>query len=348
MASSTRRSVLATGAAALATPMLIGRARAATELVVTVNGGTFEEGWRKAIIEPFEKANPGVTVKVSQGLTFQALALMRAQKDNPAVDVLMMDEVAASQAAGEGLAHPLSVQTVPNLEGLYPEMRVAGTPYTKIYFVPEVLAYATGTFKTPPASYAELWDPKYKGRVALGNLDTAIGLMAFLIINEMKGGTIENVEPGFAAIKELKDKVLTFPTSHAQVSQLFTQGDIVLIPWVSDRATTLARSGAPVAWTIPKEGAIVAEGTLSIAKGTKNLEAALRYVDFAISPEGQAAMTKYNLVSPVSAKAVLDPETAKAIPNGADAVKRARRPDWAKVNEHRGRWLERWNREILS
>lgn len=344
----TRRSVIASGSALLAAPALIGRAQAATELVVTVNGGTFEEGWRKAIIEPFEKANPDVKVKVSQGLTFQALALMRAQKDNPGVDVIMMDEVAASQAASEGLAHPLSLQTVPELTGLYSEFRVPSDTYTKIYFVPEVLAYATGTFKAPPDSYTELWNPKFKGRVAFGNLDTAIGLMAFLIVNTMKGGTIENVEPGFAAMKELKDRVTTFTTSHAQISQLFTQGDIVLVPWVSDRATTLALSGAPVAWTIPKEGAIVAEGTLSIAKGTKNLDAAQRYVNFAISPQGQAAMTRNNFVSPVNEKAVLDEKTAKLVPNGADAVKAARRPDWKAVNEHRGRWLERWNREILA
>lgn len=344
----TRRHVVVAGAAALASPALTGRASAATELTVTVNGGTFEEGWRKAIIEPFEKANPDVKVKVSQGLTFQALALMRAQKDNPAVDVIMMDEVGASQAAGEGLVHPLSLKTTPDLAGLYPEFRVPDDGYTKIYFVPEVLAYDTRVFKAPPASYTELWDAKVKGRVAFGNMDTAIGLMAFLIVNEMKGGTIDNVEPGFAAIKELKDRVVTFTTSHAQISQLFTQGDIVLVPWVSDRATTLGLSGAPVAWTIPKEGAIVAEGTLSIAKGTKNLDAAQRYVNFAISPEGQAAMTRNNFVSPVSQKAVLDEKTARLVPNGAEAVKQARRPDWKAVNAQRGKWLERWNKEVLA
>lgn len=344
----TRRVALATGAAALSAPFIGRRGNAATELVITVNGGSFEENWRKAIIDPFEKANPDVKIKVSQGLTFQALALMRAQKDSPGVDVIMMDEVAASQAASEGLAHPLSLQTTPSLAELYDEFRVPGDAYTKIYFVPEVLAYDTRVIQTAPESYEELWNDKYKGRVAFGNLDTVIGLMGFLIINEMKGGTIENTEPGFAAIKQLKNRVVTFPTSHAQVSQLFTQGDIVLIPWVSDRATTLAQSGAPVAWTIPKEGAVVAEGTLSVAKGTKNLDAALRYVNFAIGAEGQGAMVRNNIVATVNRKVVVDEKTAKLVPHGPEAVKAARRPDWKKVNEHRGRWLERWNREILS
>ena len=74
-------------------------ASAAAVLNVTVYGGSFEDGWRKAVIEPFEKLNPGIKVNISQGLTFQAAALMRAQKDDVKVDVVMMDEVAATQVA---------------------------------------------------------------------------------------------------------------------------------------------------------------------------------------------------------------------------------------------------------
>ena len=335
----------AASTAAIFRPALV---RAATELVVTVNGGTFEEGWRKAMIEPFEKANPDIKVRVSQGLTFQSLALMRAQKDNPQVDVVMMDAVAASLAAAEGLTSPLSDTTVPNKKDIYPKFQVADDQYVEIYFVPEVLAYNTEVIKDAPKSYEELWNPEYKGRVAVGNIDTSIGLMAFLIINAMKGGTIDNVEPGFAAFKELKSHIVTFPTSHAQISQLFTQGDIVMVPWVSDRATTMKQSGAPIDWTIPKEGAVIAEGTLSIAKGTKNLEAALKYVDYAVSADVQAAVTKAIFVSPVNQKAVVVPDLAKLVPSGPEQVKHVRRPDWKAVNEHRAQWLDRWNREILS
>ena len=61
------------------------------------------------------KVEPRRKVNISQGLTFQAAALMRAQKDDVKVDVVMMDEVAATQVAAEGLSVPLSEPTVPNL-----------------------------------------------------------------------------------------------------------------------------------------------------------------------------------------------------------------------------------------
>jgi spermidine/putrescine-binding protein len=260
----------------------------------------------------------------------------------------MMDDVAATEAAGEGLVHPLSLETVPNLQQLFPDFRVAGDPYTKIYYVPEVITYNTGSVKTAPTSWHDLWNPEYKGRLAVYNLDGAVGMMFFLIVNQMAGGTIENADPGFAAIRALKPSIVTFPTQHAQVSQLFTQGDIVIAPWVSDRSTTLARSGAPVAWTIPKEGSVMAEGTLCVAKGTKNLELALKYVNFAISAQAQADNAKTIFVSPVNQQAKLDDVTLHTVPNGPDALKLIRRPDWKSVNQHRAQWIERWNREIVG
>ena len=229
----TRRSLIAAAGALPALAAAPRAARAETELAVTVNGGTFLDGWRKTVIGPFERANPGVRVRVVEGLTYQSVALMRAQRNNPTVDVIMMDAVAATEAAAEGLAQPLSLDTVPNLQQLYPEFRVSGDPYTKIYYVPEVVAYNADTVKTPPA-WHDLWEPKYKGRLAVYNLDGAVGMMFFLIVNQMAGGTVENADPGFAAFRALKPDVLTYPTQHAQLSQLFTQGDIVIAPWVSD------------------------------------------------------------------------------------------------------------------
>ena len=106
-----------------------------------VYGGSFEEGWRKAVIEPFEKANPAIKVKIATGLTMQTVALMRAQKDDVRVDVIMMDEVGAAQANAEGLYYPLEVSKIANIEKLYPQFRTKGDPYTKFMYVAQALVY---------------------------------------------------------------------------------------------------------------------------------------------------------------------------------------------------------------
>ena len=80
----------------------------------------------KSVIEPFEKANPGIKVKIATGLTMQTVAMMRAQKDDAKIDVIMMDEIGAAQANAEGLYLPLSPAKVTNIEKLYPQFRTPG------------------------------------------------------------------------------------------------------------------------------------------------------------------------------------------------------------------------------
>ena len=322
--------------------------RAQTELVVTDYGGSFEDGWRKAVVEPFEKAHPDIKIKLVQKLVFESMALMRAQKDDVKVDVFMMDEVGAAQATAEGLVQPVSPKTVPHLAELYPEFRVAGDSFCKFMFDASVIAYNPQEVKPAPQSYKDFWDGKYKGRIAINNLDSTTGLSFFLMLLKTEGATIDNADPAFAAMKRLKPSILTFPEQHAQVAQLFTQGDIVMAPWTSDRALLLASKGVPVAFSLPKEGGILQEGGLAIAKGTKHLEAALKYVDFALSVEAQAANAKYTFLSPTNSKVILDPEIAKKIPNGLATIKALTRPDWKKVNERRPRWIDRWNREVTQ
>jgi putative spermidine/putrescine transport system substrate-binding protein len=319
-----------------------------TELVVTDYGGSFEDGWRKAVVQPFEKTHPDIKVKVVQKLVFESMALIRAQKDEVKVDVFMMDEVGAAQATAEGLVQSVSTRTVPHLAELYPEFRMPGDPFCKFMYVASVIAYNTKQVKPAPDSYKDFWDRRYAGRIAINNLDSATGLSFFLILLKVEGATMDRVDPAFAAMRQLKPSILTFPEQHAQLAQLLTQGDIVMAPWTSDRTLLLASKGVPVAWAIPKEGAIMQEGGLVIAKGTKHIDAAQKFVDFALSQEAQRANAKYTFLSPTNSKVVLDPDTAKKIPNGDHTIKTLTRPDWKRANELRPQWIDRWNREVTQ
>ena len=59
------------GLVAAGVALLSGPASAATELTVIVYGGSFEAGWKKAVIEPFEAANPDIKVRIATGLTME-------------------------------------------------------------------------------------------------------------------------------------------------------------------------------------------------------------------------------------------------------------------------------------
>lgn len=335
-------------ASALCAMVVAGTASAQTELTVIVYGGSFEEGWRKSVIEPFEAANPDIKVNIATGLTLQNVALMRAQKDDVQVDVMMMDEVGAAQANAEELYHPLDPEKVPNLEKLYPQFRIEGDPYTKFMYVSQALVYNTDQIEDEPASWKALWDPAYEGRVAIPDITTSHGSFFLLTAADMNGGGLKNVDPGFELIKELKPSIVTFYTQHAQLAQLFTQGDVWITSWTTDRSQAMIDNGAPVAWTIPEESAYIIDSTIGIAKGTKNLEAAEKYVDFVLSDQAQAANARHTYLAPVNSEVKLPPEVASKLPVGEGVLEKLKRADWDYVTTVRPEWTKRWNREITA
>jgi putative spermidine/putrescine transport system substrate-binding protein len=321
-------------------------ASAQTELTVIVYGGSFEEGWRKSVIEPFEKANPGIKVKIATGLTMQTVALMRSQKDDVRVDVIMMDEVGSAQANAEGLYHPLDTAKIPNIEKLYPQFRVKGDPYTKFMYVSQALVYSKDAVKEKPTSWNAMWDSRYKGKIAAPDITTSHGAFLLLTASDMNGGSVKNTDPGFEALKKLKPNILTFYTQHAQLAQLFTQGEVAMASWTSDRSQAAIDGGAPLGWTIPAESAYIIDSTIGVAKGTKNLEAAQKYVNFALSVEAQAANARHTYLGPVNSEVKLPPEIAQKLPV-AD-LNRLKTTDWDYVTTVRPQWTQRWSREITS
>lgn len=335
-------------AASFACAFAAGTALAQAELTVIVYGGSFEEGWKKSVIEPFEKANPGIKVKIATGLTMQTVAMMRAQKDDVKIDVIMMDEIGAAQANAEGLYHPLSAAAIPNIEKLYPQFRTAGDPYTKFMYVSQALVYNKDIVKEKPTSWMAMWDKKYQGKIASPDITTSHGAFFLLTAADMSGGGLKNVDPGFDLLKKLKPNILTFYTQHAQLAQLFTQGDVLMASWTSDRGQAAIDGGAPLAWTIPKESAYIIDSTIGIAKGTKNLEAAQKYVNFALSNEAQAANARYTYLGPVNSEVKLPPEVAQKLPVGEGVLARLKQADWDYVTTVRPQWTQRWTREISS
>jgi len=315
------------------------------ELVVVLPGGTLEKVLRKSWVEPFEKKYNAKAI-VMTGLTMENLAKLRAQKGNPQIDVVPFDPPGAIPAANEGLLEKLDPERIPNLKDQYPfEIQKHGLFATQ-WLSNQVLAYNTNFIKEPPKSWADLWKPEYKGKVILPDISTSHGFFFISIISKMQaGGDLYNTEAAFAKLKTLRPNVLTFWTSHDQVAQLLNSGEAWLAPWTSDRALTQVAAKAPIALTVPKEGAIYFTSQIGMAKGTKNKALAENYVNVAISAEAQLMNAQEAFLGPANSKVKLEGYLAENLAYG-DTLKKLVAPDWNKMDQVRDNWTERWNREI--
>ena len=322
----------------------------AEELTVICYGGTFEEGWRKAVIERFEAKYPGDKIRIATGLTMQVAAKMRAQKDNVEIDVVLMDQVGAAQCEAEGLYEPLTEEKVSNLKNLVPYFKgkSKGHPWVHFFWEGEILAYNTEKVKPAPTSWQVLFDPKYSGKISYPDINTSHGVWMLNMAARMNGGNERNIGPGFEAIKKIRSGIHSFWTIHGQIQQLFAQGEVWVTSWCSDRVAPLMKEKVPIDWTFPKEGAYLLSSTIGISKGTKKLDLAYRYVNFVLESQTQALLAKHNYIAPVVKDAPVDQSLVKAhlIPAPGDLDKLIDL-DWDVVNKERSNWTERWRREIV-
>jgi putative spermidine/putrescine transport system substrate-binding protein len=316
----------------------------AQQLTVATFGGSFLTDTKTCVIQPFEKAT-GATVAVQQGNSVQIAAAIRAMGGHPTYDVAYMDNSLATQLKNEGLVEPLDVSKLVS----YPEVDKNAFGPDNNYVTFEVsataLVYDPKMVKTPPTSWNDLFDPKYKGRMALGDITGTSGVQTLLAINRLKGGTLDDIGPGLAAMKAIVPDAVTLYTQADQLLALFQRGDIVLAPWYPDRAGSAISKGFSLAVAYPKEGAVGIKPVLVIPKGTANTALALKYIDTVLSRDSQTCFTERQYAAPVNQTVKLTEKVARIVATGDD-YKRLWFPDPQAVASHLPDWIRRWQREV--
>jgi putative spermidine/putrescine transport system substrate-binding protein len=120
------------------------------------------------------------------------------------------------------------------------------------------------------------------------------------------------------------------------------------IGWNAFAQLYKAQSAGKMGVSLPKEGTVPQVDTINLVAGTKNPEAALLFIDYALGPEAQAALCRVMHFAPVNPKAPVAAEDAAI--TAATPTQRAAMidVDWAFITDVRDRWLERWRREIIA
>ena len=320
-------------------------AAAEKELTVALYGGSFQEQTVKCYIESFE-SKYGAKVNMAVGNSTDNLAKLRAQKSNPVIDVAYMDWSVAIQAKNEGLIEKLDFDKIPNIAQVYDKAIEKDHFFVAQLFACTGLAYNTEFVKSPPTSWQDLWDAKYKGKIALPDITGTSGYQTLLMAARINGGDIQNMGPGFEAIKKIRDDVVTFYTHADQVVSLLERGEVWIVPWYHDRTAFAQKKGVPVAFSFPKEGTVAILPALTIVKGAPNPELAAKFIDWILSAEGQKCFAANMFEGPVNKTVVLEPELARKMPYGPEQIDRMVVPDYEYTAAHRGEWTEKWNKEI--
>jgi putative spermidine/putrescine transport system substrate-binding protein len=341
-----RRRML-TGAAALGAASFIP-ARAFAQgktLVAATFPGTWNEAHRNILAPAFRRATgAAVTQSIILG-TDQVARLQAAKGGRPPFDVAIFDSPQVLDAAREGLIVEYPVAKSPRYGELLPAFQDKWGP--KITMQVIGIGYNPKKIATPPKSWDELWEPKYKGRVGLTALNSQLGIAFLAELNRLKGGDEGNFEPAFKALRELLPNVGAIAANLGAYATLWQQEQIDIAPYNFNFVQTLKGKDVPVELAIPTSGPVGWATSLHLVANAAEPDLAVKYIDEHLDAGIQAQMLKppYDVI-PTNSKVKLEGAITLAIAKTQDDLAKIRTIDWDKLNPQRGALIERFNREI--
>jgi putative spermidine/putrescine transport system substrate-binding protein len=337
-----RRSLLGGAAAASAVLAAPGLVRAqARELVV--GAASSQRSWSEEIMIPAFEKKHNVKVVFEGTRSLVNLEKMQKNKAKQYLSVVQMDDPVMILAVREGLLDPITAAKVPNAASLKSGVTHMDWMWVN-YLQPWVgIAYNTTRMPVAPTSWAEIFDPKYKGRVILPSLQNTEGLMGLFIASHFKTGlpfveAQKDMDAAFAKLKEMKPNILMAYTQEGQAYNLLEQGEAFMVAGaISTLALARKAKGAPIELAAPKEGTFSMPSGIALVKGGPLPELAAAYIDMLLSPELQAKISEATFALPTNAK----------VPAPAGLSSLTIHPvDWANVAANRAAWVARWDREM--
>jgi iron(III) transport system substrate-binding protein len=302
--------------------------------------------WCSAVATEFQRET-GIKVALVLKGSGESMAQLAAEKANPKLDVWFGGTGDPHLQAAE---QDLTLQyKSPMLDQLRPwaknQAEQSGYRTVGLYLGVLGLGYNTELLakkKLPvPACWRDLGKPEYAGDVQMANPNasgTAYTAIATLV-------QLFGEEDAFKLLKDMHKNISSYARQGVGPIKATARGEnIVAVAFIHD-VITEAQAGFPVKSVAPCEGTGYEIGSISIVKGARNLDAARKFVDWALTPAAQKLgqdSKQFQLpsnvntpVSPLSPK----PSEIKLIDY-----------NFAKygASAERKRLLERWDREVAG
>ena len=278
----------------------------AEDMVFVSWGGAYQDAIREAWIKPFMKES-GINVLEE---TEPETAKVKAMVDTGSVtwDVVTDGGLGLVRGSKLGLFEEITKDMV-DQSHVYPEVvNKYGVP-SEVFST--AFAFSTEAFPDSgpqPQSWADFWDvTKFPGKRALYGAPNTV-LEAALMADGVAPADVyktlatkEGQDRAFAKIEALKPNIGLWWTSGAQPAQALGSGEVVMANGWNGRLQAGIKEGLPM--RIVWNGAVAEVGYFMIVKGAPHRDAAVKFLNYMVSPAAQSEFHKHVSYGPVTAKA---------------------------------------------
>lgn len=277
-----------------------------------------------ALIEPFEQQyGVKVNLKEYEG-TGAALAIVEQSQPGD-WDVFVIDGVDVPRVVEAGLLAELPKDQLP-LADTFAQVQMTDVTHRdgKMYAIMEKFGYNVIGYnkaKVDPADMRDLnvlWSDKYKGRIAV--YDYYIPLMDLVALKMgMKPSDITADK-----LPAMKQELFKLKENSAMVGEVVSSttalatGEADILIGGGEWAVAVMQAENPdLDWVLPDQGGILWSQSLAVFKDSKNKDLAVKFVQYVMSPEGQARLATsscfWGMPANKKAGALLTPEQKAAL-----------------------------------
>jgi putative spermidine/putrescine transport system substrate-binding protein len=291
--------------------------------------------------------HPNVTIDFLPGTNAETypriVQSLQVTPNNPLVNFGYFNIDAITKGTKANIWEPLDPKVVTNLSKVYPAYR---RPQNKgVFFSISAigLMYNTKLVNPPPTSWKDLWDPRFKGKVAFWDAPNW-SFNGLVVTAKLYGGSEDNIEPGMRIYEQAakSGQIQSLYDSNDAGKQLLVSGAAVE-PWVVDE-------GAPLGYVVPKEGQIAFPLGFEIVKGSSKdqIRAAEEIINLMLAPDAVAEWCNLTYSLPCVAGAKVDPKLGSLPAYHENNVVKAIQLDWQKIADNNNAWLEEWNSRVKA
>jgi iron(III) transport system substrate-binding protein len=301
------------------------------------------ESWAVPVFEEFTKAT-GVKVNFVRFSSGEALARVRAEKDNPRVDVLFggpADTHVAGAAAG--LFEPYKPPAADRLTARFkdPQHRWIGVADDPLVFMFNS-RFLKDKGLAAPASWQDLLHPAFKGQLQMADARTSgTAVTRIFSILEVHG---RNEDRAFEYMQKLREQIQVYTKSGGGGTLPVGLGQAAGGIFFIVDALKTRQEGYDVAISFPREGIGSSVEAVALIKGARNPELGKKLIDWASGPAMQSlyAARKINFV-PAYPEVQTEPGLAALLKEAKIIA-----IDEAWAGENRKRIVDRWVNEVLK
>jgi putative spermidine/putrescine transport system substrate-binding protein len=312
------------------------------KIVVTAYGGIWSESVKKNFASCF-KNKTGVNVDILTGESADWLNRLRANPNNPPIDVITLAEADSFRAAREGLFDKITTQRVPHFANIPDTFHKPWDDFSVVQNLGGMgVMYNKSALKDTPANWKDLIENiiagKYGKKIGWPAGTYTWGPEFIWFVAQQYDGSIDTA---FEKIKAMEPYVVKFWNTPVEALNLFGTKEVDILVYWDGRAHAFIDKGNPWAgFYIPRPNTIA--GSVLVSKAKNAPDVAWEYINCVLSPEGQLGHAKTVLYAITNDKVVYTPE----IKDKVTPVSQVVIPPYKEIFDQIPGWIERWNKEI--